>query len=93
LQRQKIFLVFLLLFLFYRRATCPVVWIELAEWCDGLYRNKVTLPRPSLLIRQNPSTLHQFTDKSASWLMVNPPKLKGLNRVVGKSGVVYTETK
>jgi hypothetical protein len=35
-----------------------------------------------------------ITDKSASWLMVNPPKLKGLNRVVGKSGVVvYTETK
>ena len=24
-------LVFLLLFLFYRRATCPVVWIELAR--------------------------------------------------------------
>ncbi len=52
----------------------------------------MTLPRPSLLIvLQNP--LHQFTDKSADWLMVNPPKLTGLNRVVGKSGVVYTETK
>ncbi len=64
------------------------------EWCGGLYRNKVTLPRPSLLINwQNPPMLHQFTDKYASLLMVNPPKLTGLNRVVDKSGVVYTETK
>jgi hypothetical protein len=39
----------------------------------------VTLPRPSLLIvLQNPPMLHQFTDKSASWLMVNPPKLNWL---------------
>jgi hypothetical protein len=36
----------------------------------------MTLPRPSLLIvLQNPPMLHQFTGKSASWLMVNPPKL------------------
>ncbi len=63
------------------------------EWCV-VYRNKMTLPRPSLLIvLQNPPMLHQFTGKSVSWLMVNPQKLTGLNRVVGKSAVVYTETK
>jgi hypothetical protein len=37
---------------------------------------KMTLPRHSkLIVLQNPPMLHQFTEKSANWLMENPPKL------------------